>query len=84
MTTPASPDTNRLQANHTLFADVIVPVAIPGVYTYYIPQDWADKVKVGSRVIVQFGKKRALTGVVHHIHHKTPENYAGKASARLP
>ena len=48
----------------TWFADIILPVPIPRMFTYRIPRVMEEMVQIGSRVIVQFGSKRVLTGVV--------------------
>ncbi|MBF0576447.1 primosomal protein N' [Dysgonomonas sp. GY617] len=52
-----------------LYIDVIVPLPLPGVFTYKIPDLLADRVIVGSRVIVQFGKKKFYTAIIHHVYH---------------
>ena len=62
----------------TLFADVILPVPIPQLFTYRIPNDWEDLIEIGCRVIVQFGKRRVITGIVGKIHQKPPEKYQAK------
>lgn len=51
-----------------LLADVIVPLPLKGVYTYSIPYFTEEKVKIGSRVIVQFGKKKFYTAIVCNIY----------------
>ncbi|NDV79027.1 primosomal protein N' [Dysgonomonas sp. 511] len=47
-----------------LYADVVLPLSLQGLYTYSIPDGLKDKVTAGSRVIVQFGKKRFYTAIV--------------------
>ena len=39
------------------FADVILPLPILGSFTYLIPDMIEEQIEVGSRVLVQFGKK---------------------------
>ncbi|NDW08487.1 primosomal protein N' [Dysgonomonas sp. 520] len=51
-----------------LYADVIVPLPLQGVFTYFVPSDMAAKIEVGSRVIVQFGQKRFYTAIVSNLH----------------
>lgn len=51
-----------------LFADVILPLPLQGLYTYRIPAEMQDSVFEGSRVIVQFGKKKFYTAIVFKIH----------------
>ncbi len=62
----------------TLFADVMLPVPVPKLFTYRIPFEWNDHVGVGFRVVVQFGKKKVLTGVVAAIHRTPPVEYEAK------
>jgi primosomal protein N' (replication factor Y) len=61
-----------------LFADVILPLAIPNFYTYAVPSELKEKIKVGQRVVVQFGKKKLYTALVYKIHSNKPELYKAK------
>lgn len=47
-----------------MFAEVLLPVPIYGTFTYQIPDDMLPSIKVGSRVIVPFGRKKSYTGIV--------------------
>lgn len=60
------------------FAEVILPVRVPLLYTYRIPESLKGLVVRGSRVIVQFGKKRILTAVVSKVHATPPTIYEAK------
>src|SRR4051812_28033546 len=62
----------------TLFADVIVPLAVPNKYTYRVPQEMNDQVQKGKRVLVQFGRSKIYTGIIYHIHETAPTEYAAK------
>ncbi|RAK02722.1 replication restart DNA helicase PriA [Larkinella arboricola] len=62
----------------TYFADLILPVPIPRMFTYRVPRDMVERLKVGARVIVPFGKNRVYTAVVGRIHHQPPSNYQAK------
>lgn len=53
------------------YIDVIVPLPLRGTFTYSIPDSLQNRVVVGSRVIIQFGKKKFYTAIVHHIHNET-------------
>ena len=66
------------QERITLFADVLLPVPIPKLFTYRIPFELNDHMGIGYRVIVQFGKKKIITGVVAKIHENPPEVYQAK------
>ena len=52
-----------------------MPLPLPKPFTYIIPGEVSQAVSVGSRVIVQFGSKKVLTGVVVKIHSENPQNY---------
>ncbi len=62
----------------TYFADVILPLHIPGTYTYRVPQEYNDAVQVGQRVVVQFGAKRLYSAVVRRIHQEAPHYHRVK------
>ena len=66
------------QEEITYFADVILPVPVPRLFTYRVPREFVEAVRVGSRVIVQFGKSKVLTAVVARVHTKPPEKYQAK------
>ncbi|SHG02941.1 replication restart helicase PriA [Dysgonomonas macrotermitis] len=51
-----------------LYIDVIVPLPLQGVFTYSVPDSLADQIDIGCRVIVQFGKKKYYTAIIHRIH----------------
>ena len=57
-----------------MFADIILPFATPKLYTYSIPEEMQSSVTEGSRVLVQFGKKKIYSAVVYKIH----ENYSSE------
>jgi len=62
----------------TWFADVILPVPVPNLFTYRVPREFSSHIKIGARVIVQFGKSRVLTALVGRLHNKPPEKYQAK------
>lgn len=62
----------------TWFADVMLPVPIPKLFTYRIPTNMEEMVQVGSRVIVQFGNKKVLTGVIGRLHNRPPNKYQAR------
>lgn len=64
--------------NTTLFIDVLLPVPIPQYFTYRLPREIAPLVKVGARVVVEFGKSRVLTALVVRRHDQPPEKYPAK------
>ena len=60
-----------------IFADVILPLPLKNVFTYEVPKDFYD-LKVGMRVIVQFGQKKFYTTLVYATHNTLPSNYTPK------
>jgi len=54
------------------FAEVAIPVAVHGTFTYAIPPELRDAVRLGSRVEVPFGAKRN-TGFVVALADHAPE-----------
>ena len=62
----------------TLYAEVILPLPLNATFTYRIPEAMTDSVKVGYRVIVQFGAKKYYTGIVSSISHIAPEGFEVK------
>jgi primosomal protein N' (replication factor Y) len=63
----------------SIFADVILPVPIPKMYTYRVPRNMESSVGIGHRVILQFGTKKILTGIIGKVHNRAPEAYEAKA-----
>lgn len=61
------------------FADIILPVPIPRMFTYKIPTNLKSQIQIGSRVMVQFGKKKVLTGIIGKVHNKPPQAYEAKS-----
>ena len=55
------------------YAQILLPLPLHATFTYRIPPELADRVKVGYRVIVPFGKKRFYTGIVESLIPKAPE-----------
>ncbi len=51
-----------------LYADVVLPLSLQGLYTYSVPYDIKNSIHEGSRVIVQFGKKKFYTAIVFRLY----------------
>ena len=61
-----------------LFADVILPLALPRSFTYAVPDDLATQVQPGVRVIVPFGVRKFYSAIVQEVHDHNPSQYAVK------
>ena len=59
-----------------IYADVILPVPLTGVFTYSVPEGMA--VGIGMRVLVTFGRSKKYMGIVASLHNNKPENYEVK------
>ena len=56
-----------------LYADVVLPVPLQKLFTYNIPPD--VELLPGTRVLVPFGKKKLISGIVFSVHNNKPEHY---------
>ena len=62
----------------TLFAEILLPVPIPRLFTYRVPFEMNDNVRAGQRVIVQFGDRKIVTGLVFSLHEMPPKDFEAK------
>ena len=53
-----------------MFAEVILPLPLYSSFTYLIPPEMEENISIGSRVLVQFGRKKFYTGIVSLIHNE--------------
>lgn len=60
------------------FIDVLLPLALPKAYTYYITKKEKKLLGQGFRVAVPFGKQKIYTAIVSRIHQLAPQTYAPK------
>ena len=72
-------DFEAADPNHqTLFVEVILPLAIPRTYTYRVPATLNKHTEQGRRAVVQFGKSKIYTAIIHSISHNAPDKYEAK------
>ena len=57
----------------TLFAEVLLPVPVPGTFTYRVPYALNDAIRIGQRVAVPFGKTKILSGLVTAVTEEVPK-----------
>ncbi|MEM7573922.1 MAG: primosomal protein N' [Bacteroidota bacterium] len=62
----------------TVYADVLLPLALAKVYTFSVPEDVVVGLGPGVRVEVQFGAKKRYSGIVKRLH-STPPAYRTKS-----
>jgi len=61
-----------------LFAEIIIPAALPKNYTWSVPEHLLELVKVGCRVEVNLGKSKKYAGVIKRLHQERPEFFETK------
>ncbi len=61
-----------------MYAQVILPLALPKTYTYAIPLAWQEKILPGMRVEVVFGKNKKYAGIVKQLHSEKPGAFEPK------
>ena len=62
----------------SLYADVLLPLSLPVLYTYKVPEKFRKSIKTGMRVSVQFGPKRIYSALVREVHSRKPVGYSSK------
>lgn len=61
------------------FAEVLLPLPLNNTFTYQIPDDMVNRLKIGFRVIVPFGRKKYYTAIVTAITNIRPGDYEIKS-----
>lgn len=64
--------------NPEIFVDVILPIPLPRLFTYWVPPDMVENLEPGIRVVVPFGKKKQYSGIVFLVHQNKPADYETK------
>ena len=59
-------------ARGTVFADVILPLALAQTYTYRVPEEYVGQLREGQRVEVQFSKNKHYAGIIRRLHGEQP------------
>ena len=54
------------------YITVILPLPLPRTFTYSVAENLAEKVRVGMRVVVPFGKRKLYTAIVQIVHSQQP------------
>ncbi|MEG0039495.1 MAG: DEAD/DEAH box helicase family protein, partial [Bacteroides sp.] len=60
------------------YVDVILPLPLPKSFTYSLPDEGAEEVQIGCRVVVPFGRKKFYTAIVRNVHYCAPTAYEVK------
>lgn len=55
------------------YIDVIIPLPLGANFTYSVPSEWENDIRIGMRVVVPFGNKKLHTAIVSLLHTHKPE-----------
>src|SRR4029079_10824821 len=61
-----------------MYAEIIIPLALPKNYTWLVPEQMQETVRVGCRMEVNLGKNKKYAGIVKRVHHEKPEFFEPK------
>ncbi|MGN6421524.1 MAG: DEAD/DEAH box helicase, partial [Pseudobacter sp.] len=61
-----------------MFAEVIIPLALPRNYTWSVPERFRNQVRPGVRVEVVLGKNKKYAGVIRALHQEMPQAFEPK------
>jgi primosomal protein N' (replication factor Y) len=61
-----------------MFAEIIIPLAIPKTYTYSIPVDMVEVAVPGVRVEVVFGRQKRYAGIIKSVTTIAPQGFEPK------
>jgi len=70
---PKQSKTPLFETGYDTWAEVILPLAIPIVYTYAVPPELESILQRGFRVEVMFGGSKKYAGIIKRIHHSKPD-----------
>lgn len=58
-----------------MYAEIIIPLALPKNYTWAIPAAFQEQVRPGIRVEVLLGKSKKYAGIIKRLHEEKPEAF---------
>ena len=61
-----------------MFAEIIIPLALPKNYTWSVPETMQATIAVGCRVVVNLGKNKKYAGIVKRLHNEKPALFEPK------
>jgi primosomal protein N' (replication factor Y) len=61
-----------------MYAEIIIPLALPKNYTWAIPEELADGVMIGMRVEVMLGANKRYAGIIKQIRTEKPAGFNPK------
>lgn len=61
-----------------MYAEIIIPLALPKNYTWAIPTEMVDGVMIGMRVEVMLGSNKRYAGIIKHLSNEKPAGFNPK------
>ncbi len=61
-----------------LYAEIIIPLALPKNYTWSVPEHLQENARIGCRVEVNLGKNKKYAGIIKRLHQDKPEFFEAK------
>ena len=61
-----------------MYAEIIIPLALPKNYTWQVPEHLEELTRIGCRVEVNLGKNKKYAGIVKRLHNEKPEFFEPK------
>src|SRR5688572_3915672 len=61
-----------------MYAEIIIPLALPKNYTWAIPDKFLNVLQPGCRVEVNLGRNKKYAGIVKRIHEEKPSGFEAK------
>ena len=65
------------------YVDVVLPLALPKTYTYFLNEEELKRIQPGFRLAVPFGKQKIYTAIAVRIHKVAPQTYEPKPIAMV-
>jgi primosomal protein N' (replication factor Y) len=66
-----------------MYAEIIIPSALPKNYTWSVPKHLQESVKPGCRVEVNLGRSKKYAGIIKTLHQQKPELFETKEILNL-
>jgi primosomal protein N' (replication factor Y) len=61
-----------------MYAEIIIPLALPKNYTWLVPPSMQNAIRSGVRVEVNLGKNKRYAGIVKRVHQEKPDFFEPK------
>jgi primosomal protein N' (replication factor Y) len=69
---------NPTKSRFCMYAEIIIPLALPKNYTWFVPEHFLQEIKPGCRVEVNLGRNKKYAGIVKRIHNEKPIGFEAK------